>query len=707
MPTDLSGLWTFGPDEYQLDNGAAVQAGHTYSSGVPGPHGTYLKKLWYRIYHSDDNHFYIFDENAEFQHFQWLSPTVLAAMFKPQDFGLVQMPEVWQSNNMDFEFSLPKGDKYAPQGRQGRHQSRLRLMKADKIQPSLNINSKWCPGIAQNVDDLNRQQFIYFDQKNKRIYWLPEWPDPHEPGLEFFWFEPQARRPVVEGNERFGEIFKTTEIAQLLYPFYGYNPRAVGFGSETANLYSGLLSPGTTKINYDDSNPTMIINNALLFEFPALDSGDHRLASELPHQPRLPLGLTGKFVDFTWEHSHTEEVSSTVDLARSWSTTLGFNAGVEKMMSLGLSGGYGKQKTKQTQRRARFTISRAVTVKYAFRNDVPNLLLQRQFLGEIESQLNRLEPSWVNLTNNFGTHYVHSMTHGSMQYAVTTWSLVGELAAREKHYDLKIVASGGLDNAKAGGEKEFRTELKNKLEVETQTEDVDRMGIGSPAEPVAIFFDLRPIAELLNPILLPYNPVDAQYKYSPFFWYDLRKSLSRHLEGLGLNKPLERTLADDLTPRLVKLTVAAVDAYVDDRRTFKTYPAEGMLVTGNVELSQVKKVDDDGPEAPYLLKPGARKFEKERVDGDNYKPDDQLSCVFATRRGQAARVKMKIALKVEFINLHLGKPGGLMYDPHTGFYAESVMVEGINKEFRNEVNEDGEFVYSNMHFHLKWEEVKW
>jgi hypothetical protein len=259
------------------------------------------------------------------------------------------------------------------------------------------------------------------------------------------------------------------------------------------------------------------------------------------------------------------------------------------------------------------------------------------------------EPNWVNFTDSFGTHYVHAMTHGKMEYAVTRWSRAGELTAREKHYDVKIIASGGLDKAKAGGESEFRTELKNSLEVEFKSEDVDRYSIGSDQEPVAIFFDLRPITELLNPVFIPYNEVHAQKKYSPFVWYDLRESLSRHLEKLGLNQPLEGAFNGDLTPRLVKLTVPAVEAYVDDRRISKTYPAEGMLVTGSVELLQVDKVAADGPEAPYLLRSGVREFKKERVDGDNYKPDDLLSCVIATRRGQLARVKMKIALKIELI----------------------------------------------------------
>jgi hypothetical protein len=349
--------------------------------GVAAPHGTYVKKLWYRICHPTADQFYIFDENSEFQQFIFLSPKLIDAFgLTPKAFRRPQMPEVWLSTNGDFEFSLPKGDKYASEGKKGHHDSRLCLMAADKVQPAL--NSKWCPAVAQNPD----QQFIYLDQK--RIFWLPGWPDESEEGLEFFWFEPQARRPsVADKDQEFGNIFKTTELPQLLCPFYGYNPRAQAFGSRSANLWSGLLPPGTARIGYEHSNPDMIIDNALLFEFPTLDSGDHRAGFGLPHMPRLSLGLTGKFVDTKWEHAHTEEVSSTVDLARSWSTTLGFNAGVKKMMTLSLSGSYGEQKRKQQERQARFTISRAVTVKYVFRNDVPNLLLQSEFLHEIDSRL--------------------------------------------------------------------------------------------------------------------------------------------------------------------------------------------------------------------------------------------------------------------------------------------------------------------------------
>jgi hypothetical protein len=753
MPTDLSGLWTFAQGDHTLDDRFALQEKHTFPDGKAGPHGTYFKKLWYRIYRRSPNDFYIFDDNGDFQHFVYASPRAFAAFaIKPADFRQSEMPEVWISTNRPFNWDVPKGDKYARQGKKDGVASVLRLMAADKVRPDLNV--KWCPAADRN-NEIWQEQYIYRDASEGTFYWLPGKPDRLVAGLLFRQFD-WAKDVKKGGDKPFHDVFGDTfagasHLGQLAYLFYGFDLTTKEFGSNTANLWCGFLHPGTDPLpDYGKTNPKQDIQHVLLFEFPRSDSTDYERGIGIGDNPNLPLGLTGKEIRITQKNAHTEEIASTYDTARSWSMTLGGNAGAGKALSLGGSAGFKDQIKSQLKQQSRYTISRNRTVEYIFWIKVPVLKLQSRFVTAIRSRLVELlagfEPNWENFIATFGTHYVHAITLGSLDCVWVCHSLAGEVAAHEHGSDLKASASAAADKGKGAGgglDVGFSDQWKQSTGFTIEREDKQSFELGSKKDPVTIFLDLRPISELLNPIFFPYNPLDDSSgkwrMYSPFIWYGLRKSLMRHLEKLGLNEPLERAAGDDMTPRLVKLTSPSANVFIDNRETatrnpysgwfmqiawrgpqLQTRPVSppppsdrGMFVTGSVRFEQLPpppppkppkeppKEPPPPPETPIIAQTQSRLFKSERVDGDNYKAGDRIFCLIATKRGQKARVKMIVNLDIMYCDDGY-YPGVL-----ARFSREQILEEEVDTIFKNDVNPENMSIYYNMHFNLKWEEVPW
>jgi hypothetical protein len=255
------------------------------------------------------------------------------------------------------------------------------------------------------------------------------------------------------------------------------------------------------------------------------------------------------------------QIASTYDTARSWALTLGLNGGVKKMLNLSASTAFREQVGNQTELRSRYSLSRAITINYIFWRKFPNMQIQRKVVQELHSRIRELlsgaEPRWENFTATFGTRYVHAMTLGSLNSTMMRHSLLAEVASRLKGQDFSADVSATLDKTvKAGGKVDFRSEWQQKLGVTIESEDVESRSLGSEKDPMAIFFDLRPITDLLSPVFFAHNPVDRGQKYSPWVWYDLRESLSRHLTKLGVNQPLERGAADEFAPRLGEADVA-------------------------------------------------------------------------------------------------------------------------------------------------------
>ena len=414
------------------------------------------------------------------------------------------MPDVWKQTPQTISFG-GTDDKYAPKGQYFPLAPRLALIRLEKDPKAPNFN--WSP---RPSDGKTPEQYIWFDDNTSSFKWLPGKPTHNVAGLQFHRFNPPPRDPSKDKSKNFNDTFAgKSSIAQMTHPFYGYNPKAAGFGSREANIWSGLLSAGTGPLDYTKSNPHQSLPHALLFEYPKPDSYNYDVGVGIGDNPALPYGVTFEQFEACSDNAYTEELTSISDTVRSWSVTCGFNAGIQGMLSGGLSAGFSEQTKNQLERQSRYTISRAVDVKFVVGQNVPALKLEQQFVTELESRLIEIlagfdEPDWENFIATFGTHYVYTMTLGSIHCALTRYSLAAEVRQRTAGVNISASASAATsaakDASKGGGNFDIKNELEQKLGVTIDFNDVQSYKIGFDKEPVAIFYDLRPITELLSPI---------------------------------------------------------------------------------------------------------------------------------------------------------------------------------------------------------------
>src|SRR5262249_22589706 len=121
--------------------------------------------------------------------------------------------------------------------------------------------------------------------------------------------------------------------------------------------------------------------------------------------------------------------------------------------------------------------------------------------------------------------------------------------------DISLTAKAIIDGGTVKTEADFKDELKSRTGIDFSNEISHYFGIGEPNTPgVGIFFDLRPLTELMSPIFFPYDPDDNNQKRAPWVWYNLRQSFNDYLKSLGLNKPLDESFLNDFTPYQFKFT---------------------------------------------------------------------------------------------------------------------------------------------------------
>jgi hypothetical protein len=188
------------------------------------------------------------------------------------------------------------------------------------------------------------------------------------------------------------------------------------------------------------------------------------------------------------------------------------------------------------------------------------MALHDEFLGEIRSLTKKLlsgeKPDWKTFVKRFGTHYAHAITQGRIDLVQTRFSLEAESKATTTTAGLNGAAKAVVEGVKAGGQFEVTAESYKKLGLEMSQEDVFSLSIGHDT-PVGIFYDLRPVTELLSPVFFPYRPLEPSGwgALAPWVWHGLRPSLAGYLQELGLNKPLEADAYIDYTPRRYKVTI--------------------------------------------------------------------------------------------------------------------------------------------------------
>jgi hypothetical protein len=694
VATDLGGFWTFVQPDV-LDNGRAIEAGHTRGSGHAAAHGSYKKKQLYWI-RPVRNDFQIFDDEGEAALFSFQNEDDLRREgITPANFRAASMPEVWKSVPGNLQFDTPSDDEYAPHGHKLSFPAKLRL-ESDKA-------GGWR---TSNASDGAEPQYIFYNLGEKTFYWLPGKPSASVQGLKFTRTHKAIPGQGVVGDPhfvKFGSIFNLqgTHIPQLVYPFFGFNVLSEEFGSKSAGLYAGVVFPGTSADN-TETNPSQDLRYSLLFEFPTIDSYGYVQAALVPGFPNVPLGVSARTASVSYEREHTEVISSSSDTARSWAVTCGFSAGIEKMLSLSESVSYKEQLQLQQKHEDRYTVSRSVAPSAVLWTDFMAMTLHRRFVDAIFERLRELmtgaTPAWENFVKDFGTHYLHSITVGSMRFARTRCTLEAEAKAHSIGLTIKATASLTFEGITAGAEASYGEKWSKKLGLEHSVTDVECNSVGSVTDPMGIFYDLRPITELFTPVFFEYNPL-TRNKHSPCIWRELRSSLQNYLIDRGLNKFPAYSPEDDFKPRLVKFSALFCEVRVEDRYETQKW---GMLLNGTVTLSNPYSKPGTKNEQYFIPdKPAVRVFNNEHKDGPNrVYYETTPACVIMTKHNRPVHVLGKIDLKI----MNPDKPG----EAWTGISDQREMVERTGSlHWENEVNPDKVSIYYHLNYQFKPEEQEW
>lgn len=135
-------------------------------------------------------------------------------------------------------------------------------------------------------------------------------------------------------------------------------------------------------------------------------------------------------------------------------------------------------------------------------------------------------------------------------------SLASDMKAHSAGFDLSVTAEGTLDDVSLKSEGKYAQAWEDKLETGVEAEDVACYEIGGDEKTASGFlFDLRPISELLGPLLIPYRPTEDLGGRAPWVWGEVRRSLEEYLDSLGVGQPMSDDLKVEYTPRTVRVSV--------------------------------------------------------------------------------------------------------------------------------------------------------
>lgn len=547
-PIDLSGLWKYNWDSQVLDDKRAKQVGHVRKDGTPAPHGTYTAIQYFRVRMGslkelENGVVYIFDETGDAACFVWNGNDAWEGTADEVTFKVAANELL----DKDIELKIPPG---------------LLLARYDDP-ASCPINANVGARYVRRVDDPAAHraeiaaQRIIPDRLQGTFRWTS---GKDEDGLTF---APcyQQPRGQGEGAKTFGDTFLgDTKMAQVAFPFYGFNPSRMELYASTPQELTAT-GPGTPRAGVIETNPNQTFNGALVFAFPTDESKDYVRVEDLKDQPFLPLGLGGVPLDHKEELAHTEMVSGLEERMQSWSVTLGFSAGLDKLLDVGGEGSVHSKIEEQSKSECRYTVSRRVAKKWAILADLASHQLHDQFfkavIGNTIALLSGSKPRWDDFVTSHGTHYAHAITQGSIEYAETRFSLKAETKAYLKGLDLKTESSAVVDGIKLKGTRSYSAEWGEKHGIEISKEDVASYSVGTDS-PMGIFFDLRPLHELFSPVFFPYNPADTYGKLAPFVWHKARESFAEYLKTRAADKAREFDLSRNYTPRKFLVTFPSV-----------------------------------------------------------------------------------------------------------------------------------------------------
>ena len=642
-PIRLEGLFRFeGQHDLELDDDTAKNLGQVNSGGRVAPHGTFpwIRLFWVRTMKVDgvDAVLEIYDDAGNFAHFD-------------------RADELWTYRSDPKVFTVKAGTYVFP--RKGQTSTRTVTLSKDislTRYPSL-VLSKYGPRAKPSYVDLDVYVLAIpgVGSQPGSSTKVAQWILPGDDDGAFTWRSSDARLPFkrvdpeapFRGDATFGQLFQNTPITKLDYSWSGFDARHLQVIPDENRGF--LSSPGTPSLN--DA-----FDGAHVFEYPAPDSKNFIRASGVTDEPPIPFGVRAQEINVADEASHTSTISSGVDGARAWATTLGLSGGVEDLISLSVKSSYRREFETQRSSERRYALTRKRNVWLKLVTDLAQMTLSNDFLDTVQQVLKEQlvksnAPDWELFVSKFGTHYAHGITHGEMTMMQTKFSLSAESYMKKYKKDIEAEASATVKGIKVGASASHAKEWSEKTDTQVSAEDVHSFTVGVPHKSV-IALDLRPLPELFTPLLVRYNPADDWGQFAPWIWYVLRPSLVQYLSD-AQSKQLGGDLLVDYTPALASANV---------RITFDRGPLgpSRFAVTGSVKctaLHESRQPLGAGlpvPDAPFdFLENNDIVLENVLLTdrhGQPLMPKDQPVCKFWVRK--SSRLSPKLRVAVDLCLLH-------------------------------------------------------
>lgn len=653
----LAAVWAF--DQRQvLDDAAALARGHVLPDGKPAMHGTYTRLRYVVVRLEVGDALTVFDDQGQLARFV---PTGGAEAL------------TWAASSDPVTFTAD-------------HPVLGRLSRT--VRPSLvlarygeDAPSQHEPGdlFLSSSDDASAvaAQTLTLSTVAKTLVW-------EDPMLGRLTFSPIDVQRGDPETPVFGDTFAgQSDFTQTAFPFYGFDPRHMHLYSEAGSFdQPGTSAPGTS---YED-NPGQTFIAPLLFRFPAANSHDYNRSPDLARQPNLPIGRRWELVETHAEQQQSRMISSVADRMDSWSVSFGLCAEIEGILSLGGKFSHHDKVEQQQEHKSRYVVARSVDVGGVDLMHLPSLTLHDTFVAWLTQAtydvLAGRAPDWAAFVGHFGTHYLHSLTHGGLRYSETRLSLEAELNAHTAGFDVKAEASALMDGGKLSSKGSYAEEWATKLQTAVESEDVSCYQIGGRgAEAVGIFYDLRPISELLNPLLVRYSPAKAWESLAPWVWTDVRASLEDHLASLGMGRPVPAELSVDYTPRIITVAFQGI--------TLSSWADADCALTGKITLEAVPAPDGQVvlDQSPLLPLPGLNLRGKPPYTWSLEEKDSRFHSTVAVHGGEPVHVRVRTSLGAAF-TVWLMETYGELLEDGTNPPAEAVFL--LDQTIEVEVPEGGQ-----------------
>lgn len=317
---------------------------------------------------------------------------------------------------------------------------------------------------------------------------------------------PQSMQEAVEatGRKGWGQLFGD-QAPRPADVFMGYDLRSL----DPLNV-----TPGTNAtVNRD--NPNQSFSGALVFRFPTNDSYFYKQSSIGAEAYSVPYGMQYRPVSEKVERSHTQTIDSAVEAHDAY--TIGFGAKINALfVSENFKGSVSSDKRHRLSTSNTTSMSRTLLTSYTAVLDLTEARLSRAFRSSAR-ELGEGELSADEFIDIFGTHYAAGIVYGGLCWMSSDISEKSELKAQRDKIELSVEIGGTYEGVGGGGSLSSSTDRSLQTENGLTLENVRSNAIGTCVEggtaaPVAL--DLRPMHELVNPVLLPDKPAyrDARRK---------------------------------------------------------------------------------------------------------------------------------------------------------------------------------------------------